>query len=339
MTGRFVADTADAIWRDAAKALVEDSDVLSQDSRIGPTRELLHCMFVLNKPRQRWVLSRRPALNPAFAIAETVWILQGRNDAAFVNFWNPKLPEFAGKGDTYHGAYGYRLRHNLGFDQLERGYQALLNNPDSRQVVMQIWDGRIDFPHASGKPRDPDIPCNIVSMPKIRDDRLEWMQVMRSNDLFLGTPHNFIQFTVLQEVMAGWLGIELGAYVQLSDSLHFYEKDMARISVTPTASTAENTETLALPKDDFDRMLPRIGDAMDRLRAPGLSRQDFLSVLRTTDLPRGWRMVFAVAAADAARRRDWHAEMEEAAALCTNPMLSEAWANWLDRVSGAPQSA
>lgn len=339
MTGRFVADTADAIWRAAAKDLIEGSDVLRQDSRIGPTRELLHCTFVLNQPRQRWVLSRRPAINPAFAIAETVWILQGRNDADFVNFWNPLLPKFAGEGDKYHGAYGYRLRHGLHIDQLERAYQALLYNPDSRQVVLQIWDGRIDLPEASGRARDPDIPCNIVSMPKIRNGRLEWMQVMRSNDLFLGTPHNFIQFTVMQEVMAGWLGIEPGSYVQLSDSLHFYEKDMAQISVTPTGSTAVNTETLALPKDDFDRMLSELIRAMDQLRHPALLRQDFLSILRTTELPRGWRMVFAVAAADAARRRGWHAEMEEAAALCTNPMLSEAWANWLDRVSGAPQSA
>lgn len=339
MTGRFVADTADAIWRAAAKDLMEGRDVLRQESRIGPTRELLHCMFVLNQPRQRWVLSRRPAINPAFAIAETVWILQGRNDAEFLNFWNPLLPKFAGGSDTFHGAYGHRLRRGLDVDQLERGYQALLNNPDSRQVVLQIWDGRIDLPEASGKARDPDIPCNIVSMPKIRDGRLEWMQVMRSNDLFLGTPHNFIQFTVLQEVMAGWLGIEPGAYVQLSDSLHFYEQDMACISVTPTASTVVNTETLALPKDDFDRMLPELGGAMDRLRAPALSRQDFLSVLRTTDLPRGWRMVFAIAAADAARRRGWHAEMEEAAALCTNPMLSEAWTNWLERKSGGQKSA
>lgn len=339
MTGRFVSDTADGIWRAAARDLMERDDVLRQDSRIGPTRELLHCTFVLNQPRQRWVLSRRPALNPAFAIAETVWILQGRNDADFVNFWNPLLPKFAGEGAIYHGAYGHRLRSNLGFDQLEQGYQALLNNPDSRQVILQIWDGRRDMPDASGRARDPDIPCNIASMPKIRDGRLEWMQVMRSNDLFLGTPHNFIQFTVLQEVMAGWLGIEPGSYVQLSDSLHFYERDMAQISVTETASTAVNTETLALPKDDFDRMLPVLGSAMDRLRAPELHRQEFLEVLRTPQLPRGWGMVFAIAAADAARRRGWQPEMEEAAALCTNPMLSEVWASWLDRTTKAQQTA
>lgn len=331
MIRTFTAESADAIWRDAAAALMDGADVVRQESRIGPTRELLHCTFVLHRPRQRWVLSRRPALNPAFAIAETVWILQGRDDAAFVNFWNPKLPQFCGNAPTYHGAYGRRLRGTLGFDQLERVYHALRNNPDSRQAVLQIWDGRIDMPEASGRARDPDIPCNLVSMPKVRNGRLEWMQVMRSNDLFLGTPHNFVQFTVLQEVLAGWLGLEAGAYVQMSDSLHFYEKDMARIAVAPVAEPLENTAVLALAKDDFDRMLPELGGAMDRLAAPDLTAEGFRAVVRGTALPEGWRMAFGIAAADAARRRGWTEETAEAAALCTSPMLTAAWEGWVAR--------
>lgn len=333
MTGRFVADTADGIWRAAAEALTTSDEVLRQDSRLGPTRELLHCTFILRQPRQRWVLSRRPALNPAFAIAETVWILQGRDDASFVNFWNPALPKFAGGGTKYHGAYGYRLRKNLGMDQLERAYQALMSCPDSRQVVLQIWDGRIDLPDETGKARDPDIPCNIVSMPKIRDGRLEWMQIMRSNDLFLGTPHNFVQFTVLQEVMAGWLGVEPGTYVQVSDSLHFYENDLNKISVTPAPNLAENTEALSLPKDDFDHMLPEFGAAMGRLRSGDLIRRELHWLVHCSGLPRGWRMAFAIAAADAARRRGWQEDMEDAASVCTNPMLRAAWDAWLDRTN------
>lgn len=332
MTSHFMADTADEVWRAAADALVQGGeDVYRQDSRLGPTRELLHCSFVLRQPRQRWVLSRRPALNPAFAIAETVWILQGRDDADFLNFWNPLLPSFAGHSPRYYGAYGRRLRGGLEFDQLERAYQVLMCNPDSRQVVLQIWDGRLDFPDEAGCARAPDIPCNILAMPKIRGGRLEWLQVMRSNDLFLGTPHNFVQFTVLQEVIAGWLGVELGTYVQVSDSLHFYEHDLATISVAETAHTAKNTEVLGLPKDDFDRMLPDLGAAMDRLRADDLSQRELRTLAHDAGLPKGWQTVLAIAAADSARRRRWQEEMAEATSVCTNPMLRAAWDAWLAR--------
>ncbi|MEO5374609.1 MAG: thymidylate synthase [Alphaproteobacteria bacterium] len=334
MTTQFIADTADGVWRAAAKALIEGKDFHRQESRLGPTRELLHCAFVLQQPRQRWVLSRRPAINPAFAIAETVWILQGRDDADFLNFWNPVLPNFAGHGTRYYGAYGQRLRRNSGFDQLERAYQTLTHNPDSRQVVLQIWDSSLDLPDVVGCARAPDIPCNVVAMPKIRGGRLEWLQVMRSNDLFLGTPHNFVQFTVLQEVMAGWLGIEPGTYVQISDSLHFYEKDMSRIFMAEEQRSIYNPDVLGLPKDDFDRMLPDLGSAMDRLRADDLSKKELCTLVRDTGLPKSWQSPLALAAADAARRRDWREEMEKAADQCTNPMLRTAWDSWLERTAG-----
>ena len=79
-------------------------------------------------------------INVAFAIAEVVWTMTGRNDLAFLEAWNSRLPEYVGKGSKLHGAYGYRLRHKGGVDQLTRAYQSLHNNPNTRQVVLQIWD-------------------------------------------------------------------------------------------------------------------------------------------------------------------------------------------------------
>src|SRR5260370_24286567 len=147
----------------AASKFEEPEVARLQASRSGQTRELLGTAFTIKSPRQRWVTSRQPALNPAFAIAEVIWIMSGRRDAEFLNYWNPKLPQYAGSGKNYHGAYGFRLRRHLGLDQLERAYQALSNNPDTRQVVLQIWDSCVDFPLTDGSPADPDIPCNVCS--------------------------------------------------------------------------------------------------------------------------------------------------------------------------------
>ena len=62
--------------------------------------------------------------------------------------------------------------------------------------MIQIYDTKEDFPIDNGKPRDDDIPCNICSMLKVRQGKLEWSQIMRSNDVLLGMPYNFIQFTL-----------------------------------------------------------------------------------------------------------------------------------------------
>ena len=65
---------------------------MRQPSRSGSTVEVLHAAFELDDPRQRWTVSRHPAISPAFAIAELIWILAGKNDAPVVNYWNQQLP-------------------------------------------------------------------------------------------------------------------------------------------------------------------------------------------------------------------------------------------------------
>ena len=58
-------------------------------------------------PMQRVVFSR--AINPAFAIAEVIWILAGSDDLSFPAFWNPRMRRFSDDGLTLCGAYGYRI--------------------------------------------------------------------------------------------------------------------------------------------------------------------------------------------------------------------------------------
>ncbi|MCP4975525.1 MAG: hypothetical protein GY931_05140, partial [Maribacter sp.] len=203
MFNSFGGSDANSVWMMAADALV-NGDSASQMTRLGESKELLHANFQITDPRQRWIAARSPAISPAFAIAEVFWILSGDNKAGFMNFWNPSLPKFSGTGDIYHGAYGHRIKKQFGVDQLEIAYLALSNNPETRQVVIEIWDPRTDLPDSKGDPVAADIPCNICSMPKIRNSKLEWLQVMRSNDVLLGLPYNIIQFTTLQEIVAGW---------------------------------------------------------------------------------------------------------------------------------------
>src|SRR5262245_48639877 len=88
--------TADEVWLQALQIFRDGSVPLVPDTRAGATREILHVHFAIADPRQRWVVSRHPPLNPAYAIAEVVWIITGRQDAAFPNAWNSQLPKYAG---------------------------------------------------------------------------------------------------------------------------------------------------------------------------------------------------------------------------------------------------
>jgi thymidylate synthase len=335
MTHVYEAETVDQAWRAAVSEFRQEGVVRAQTGRGGITQELLHCVFTIHNPRQRWVVSRHPAINPAFAIAEVVWILNARNDAAFVNHWNPRLPHYAGNVDCYHAAYGFRLRKEFGFDQLERAYDALNNNPDTRQIVLQIWNPQIDFPDASGQPVSSDIPCNVCALPKIRDNKLEWLQIMRSNDLQRGLPYNFVQFTCLQEIMAGWLGVEVGDYCHISDSLHVYEKDAADLQAFTPVEEAPNTDSLALARDESESVLLEMNRLMSTMIAPEMSDEALHLLMAPELLPPAYQNLLRVVAADSARRRGWIATAEELMNDCNNPALKQAWKGWIARCNGA----
>ena len=51
---------------------------------------------------------------------------------------------------------------------------------------------------------------------------------MRSNDLWSGFPYDIFQFTCIQILLAMKLGVELGTYTHIADSLHMYERDFVK---------------------------------------------------------------------------------------------------------------
>jgi len=68
----FQAATADELWRNLAHEFAARSDREFTMGRGGRTLELLHVGFSIAKPHERWVPSRTPPLNVAFALAEVL---------------------------------------------------------------------------------------------------------------------------------------------------------------------------------------------------------------------------------------------------------------------------
>ncbi len=52
---------------------------------------------------------------------------------------------------------------------------------------------------------------------------------MRSNDVFLGFPHDIFSFTMIHEILARTLCVELGPYKHVVGSLHLYNRDVDAI--------------------------------------------------------------------------------------------------------------
>ncbi len=331
----FANTTADLVWQEAVAELIDRPDYI-HNGRNGKTKEILPCVLRIENPRKRWILSRHPPYNPAFGLVEFIWLMTGNNESRVLNYWNPALPKFAGDGATYHGAYGFRLRQKLGLDQIKRAYEVLSSAPETRQTVLQIWKPDIDMPAADGKPVSPDVPCNITSLLKVRDGRLHWSQIMRSNDIMRGLPYNFIQFTMLQEFMASWLGYNLGEYVHFSDSLHIYEQDAEKFcSIPKYGSDAKDTQELVLSYEETQELFLSIykelaavaeGDIKVSVLREIFDRESRKNRSRCEPI----KDMMVVIGSDAARRYGFGTLGLDLAQSCADTSLRTASLAWLD---------
>lgn len=260
---RALTGTVNTVYPELIQAiLTEGSEV---PSRNGPTKELHPCVLQIEDPRKRLVTSYERPVNVAFALAEVLWILAGRRDVEMLKFYNKRIDTWSDDGATFNAPYGYRLREAHGVDQLEDVIRTLQADPGSRQATLCVWHPPSDkgwdlitetytkpgvgiFAVESWEPhRTADRACNMLSHLMIREGALDWMHIVRSNDAIWGVPYNFMQWMHLQEYVADQVGVPVGKFFHMVDSMHIYG------DMTPQAGSA-STDTARW--DEAERIRP-----------------------------------------------------------------------------------
>ncbi len=263
-------------------------------------------------------------------MAEVIWIVQGRSDIGFLSAWNSNIVNFLGHGAHTTGAYGPRLRSYNGIDQLERAYAVLRENPDSRQVVLQIWDPPRDLPHKDGTSTSIDIPCAVTSLLKISENTLEWTQILRSNDIIMGLPYNIIQWSMLQEVLAGWLDVQPGNYTQLSDSLHLYDRDRSLFEYGPSHD-AHWTYDFRLKKDDSHKAFSALETFAENLLRSESPLDVSVELGAVSELPAAYFALASTLASERVRRLGSISAAVDLAYQNTGGTLRNCLLSWLGR--------
>lgn len=192
---------------------VEDS------SRNGPVIRIMEPVLVtLEKPQERVMFNGERDCNPVFHLLESIHILAGRRDVAFLKQFNQNIDQFSDDGVTFNAAYGYRMRHHFGRDQLVEVIQILKADPASRQAVIQLWDSD----DLSRKTLDKC--CNTQLIFDITGGRVNLTVFNRSNDFVWGhAGANAVHFSFLLEFVARALNKPIGKMRTISNNLHFYK--------------------------------------------------------------------------------------------------------------------
>lgn len=216
--------------------LMKDGDLVSPRGKL--VKEIRPASVEYLNPLKRVTFMRGRRINPFFQIAESLWILSGRSDVAFLDLFNKNMVSFSDDGVYFNAPYGERMRsfgkndaHGViinPVDQLTDCYIALTADKDSRQAKITISDPHFDNTKYTVGEHGRDIACNLMLTFKIRNNKLHMCVFNRSNDVIWGMfGANLCQFSTIQEMLATWLGVEVGTYHQITDSMHMYLDDYA----------------------------------------------------------------------------------------------------------------
>lgn len=175
------------------------------------------------------------------AIAELIWMARGSTnvfdlseilygDRTKPNFWTPNYEKQA-KDLGYTGGelgpiYGKQLTDFGGVNQIQFIIDELRTNPRSRRAVIDLWNPA-DMPKMALPPCHYSVAFNIqdIGVEKI----LNMTVIMRSNDLFLGAPFNYIFYATLCHCLCEALDLVPGIYSHVSINSHVYLNQIEQV--------------------------------------------------------------------------------------------------------------
>lgn len=248
------------------------------------TNEVIDAHFIINKPTNRCILLPYRHDNIFAKIAETLWVLAGRNDVGYLERYLPRAPQFSDDGQTWRAAYGARLRHYgqdydcCAVDQVAQVIKLLSSDPTTRRAVMSIYDPCLDFVDSK------DIPCNNwiqflrreeVVVPKtastpvtklltgLKSPVLHMLVTQRSSDIMWGfSGINLFEWSYLHEMMAYWTLSDVGPLHYTLGSLHLYERHWERAADILENDPGEtvydmgfDSPAFSTPWDNFDWLI------------------------------------------------------------------------------------
>ena len=209
----FFGQTLDDVMRSAIEAILARGEKVRSSK--GPNKELTGVILEVADPRAR--LSRTETRGKPFScLGELCWYLAGNNQLEFIYYYIPMYSRFAEEG-LIPGGYGPRLFGGDGENQVAKVIRLLTEKQETRRAVIQLFDSE-DIAE-----KHEDVPCTCALQFMIRGGKLQMITYMRSNDAYLGLPHDVFCFTMLQEMISRSLSVELGSYKHVAGSLHLYD--------------------------------------------------------------------------------------------------------------------
>ena len=233
----------------------------------GEVLELKRAISELRNPLSRYLNIPGRNNNVFASIAETFWILAGRSNVdGWLESFIPRATLYINENShDWYIAYGKQIYRD---GQLASVITRLRESVHTRQAVLSIFDSTKETVQSLinnlGTTESKDLSCNNILYFSTDNTgkRLDLHVCNRSNDIIYGAyAINVFEFTVLQELVAAAVGLDLGVYSVYHNNLHVYCADE---QATKLGNDKAWKQFIAMVEaedinDDFEHNLPKVG--------------------------------------------------------------------------------
>lgn len=239
----------DEIYRNIVKDIMTDGIVEFSERTGRETKAIPGVHFKIDLEKDGFPLLTLRKIPIKMFVAEQIWFISGnRKPEIFLRDYTKIWDLFTNPGDVVTVAYGHRWRRHFGRDQLQLAIDLLKKEPSSRQAVIVTWDPSQDGLSLAKKK---NIPCPYTFTLNIIGGRLHLHNIIRSNDIILGTPADVAGFALLQCIIAQELGVKAGIYSHSISNAHIYDNHYDGAKEIMKRKNNHKKITLELPPKAF----------------------------------------------------------------------------------------
>ncbi|MGV3698180.1 thymidylate synthase [Flavobacterium sp.] len=212
------------------------------------TKDLWNYSIIIKNPTDRIVKSDLNKFNVAGAVSRFIWMMGANNRIKDIEFyWGKGVGNFSDDEIIMPGSnYGARMiTPRPGMNQIESVINRLKDDPSTRRGAISIY-------HPEDAVRDSkDIPCAFGIFYTIRENKLNTTIIMRSNNASYLFPYNIFEFSLLSEVVANEVGVDLGELHFQAVSMHLYEANFEKaLGVIKETQFKEYSFSNPIPKNN-----------------------------------------------------------------------------------------
>jgi thymidylate synthase len=199
------------------------------------------------------------------ALLEMEWFLSGNSKCPdeLLDWWEGQL----NPNGCYFRGYGHQLtdytsessdlnHYVVGFNQINWLINAIKHSPNSRRLIITTWHPE-EMSRITEINENKNTPttCHLSFVQFfVRNNKLYMLDIARSQDLILGTPHNWVQHWALLMYIAYKTSYKVGGITYTFGDAHIYNEpshiEVANMIINCNNFEQESLEMIYTPTSD-----------------------------------------------------------------------------------------